>query len=201
MTDTVRLRIFFTGVGGQGSLTASRLLGETAMDAGIDVLVGEIHGMSQRGGVVESSVMIGDVFGSILEDGEADLLVAFEPLEMARAMRKASADTVVIVNTRPILPSTVSRGQARYPEVDGLLDSVRPAVNKLITMDATRLAMERAGTPLATNMVMLGATCGTGLLPFGEDAMRAVIEARTAERFREGNLRAFAAGIKAASED
>jgi len=196
---TTRLRIFFAGVGGQGSLTASRLLGEIAMEAGYDVLVSELHGMSQRGGVVESSVFIGYVFGSILEDGEADLLVAFEPLEMVRAIAKASQGTTVLCNTRPILPSTVSRGQARYPGIDLMLDAVRPEVGQLVSFDATDLAVQ-AGSVLATNMVMLGATCASGILPFAREDYHRVIEDKTPERFRETNIKAFEAGYRAVTE-
>ena len=196
---STRLRVFFAGVGGQGSLTASRLLGEIAMEAGYDTLVGEIHGMSQRGGVVESSVFIGYVFGPILEDGEADLLVAFEPLEMARAIAKASAETTVLCNTRTILPSTVSRGLSRYPDVDGLIAKLRPAVKRLVAFDATELAVQ-AGSVLSTNMVMLGAACASGLLPFDRAEYQRVIDEKTPARFRETNTRAFDAGFKAVAE-
>ena len=101
--------IFIIGVGGQGSLTTSRILGEAALRAGQNVLVGEIHGMAQRGGVVESTVRIGDVYGPTISEGCADVLLGFEPVETVRGLHKASKNTLVIVNTHAIVPATVYR--------------------------------------------------------------------------------------------
>ena len=106
------LRVAVRGVGGQGSLTLSRLLGEAALLAGQNVVVSEVHGMSQRGGVVESSVLIGDVKSPLIGAQDADLLVAFESVEGLRAASYVSKKTVVIVNERKNVPFSVSMGRA-----------------------------------------------------------------------------------------
>jgi indolepyruvate ferredoxin oxidoreductase beta subunit len=190
----LKRRIFITGVGGQGSLTASRILGEAAMGAGYPVLVGEIHGMSQRGGVVESTVVIGDVRSPIIEDGTADLLVAFEPLEALRAARKANARTVMVVNTRMVVPTTVSRGQASYPSIEQGIQDLRQALAAVIAFDATELALS-AGSAMATNMVLLGAAAQTGLLPLSPEELLAALVQRSPGRWRTINIRAFELGL------
>ncbi|MCK4488500.1 MAG: 2-oxoacid:acceptor oxidoreductase family protein, partial [Desulfobacterales bacterium] len=108
-------RVYLTGVGGQGTLLATMVLAEAATWAGHNTLASEVHGMAQRGGVVESMVVIGNIRSPIISDGEADVLVGFEPVETYRAMRKCSADSVVVSNTVPIIPYTVAIGRGRYP--------------------------------------------------------------------------------------
>ena len=111
-------RIVNVGVGGQGNLLASNLLGKAALDAGLPVMVSEIHGMAQRGGVVESAVILGEALSPIVSNGEADIVVGFEPVETLRALTKANKDTLVLTSTRPLPPFTVAIGQAAYPDVD-----------------------------------------------------------------------------------
>ena len=98
------VRIFFTGVGGQGNVLASKLLGEAALLSDIPVVLSEIHGMSQRGGVVESTAVIGGALSPVIADGEADILMAFEPLEALRALRKINGKSIVVVSTAPLPP-------------------------------------------------------------------------------------------------
>jgi len=189
-----KLRIFITGVGGQGSLTASRLLGEAALQAGQNVVVSEIHGMSQRGGVVETAVLIGNIHSPIIGDLQADCILGFEPLETLRAMIKASPETIVVTNTRPIVPITVSLGQSQYPEIRDILEriSVYLAEGQMIALDAVELAKE-AGAAMAVNMVLLGALSATVPLPFSGDHLLEAIE-QFAPRYAEANLRAFGLG-------
>ena len=118
-------RCVFVGVGGQGNLLASRLLGEAALATGVPAVVSEIHGMAQRGGVVESAVLLGDVTSPIVSEAEADVLIGFEPLETMRALGKCNVDSLVITNTQPLPPFTVSVGQGVYPPVDEVLDRSR----------------------------------------------------------------------------
>ena len=108
-------RLVFIGVGGQGNLLASRLLGEAALLMNIPTVVSEIHGMAQRGGIVESAVLLGDVSSPIVSSSEADVLIGFEPLETLRALGKCNKDTVVITNTHPLPPFTVAVGQESTP--------------------------------------------------------------------------------------
>lgn len=185
--------IFLTGVGGQGSLTASRLLGEAALAAGLNVLVGEIHGMAQRGGVVESSVRIGDVHGAMISDGGADVLLGFEPVETVRALAKAGPDTLVVSNTRPVVPFSVSLKSGRYPPLEELLGAVRAVTKHLLALDAAAMA-QQAGSGRAVNSVMLGVLAGTGRLPFPAHLLlEAILQAVPAKQ-AEANRRAFAAG-------
>ena len=97
-------RIVFVGVGGQGNLLASRLLGEACLAAGIPAVVSEIHGMAQRGGIVESAIVMGDATSPIVSKGEADILIGFEPSETLRALNKCNKNTVVITNIHPLPP-------------------------------------------------------------------------------------------------
>jgi indolepyruvate ferredoxin oxidoreductase beta subunit len=147
-------RYVFIGVGGQGNLLVSRLLGEAALSVDIPVVVSEIHGMAQRGGIVESAVLLGNVTSPIVSNGEADVLIGFEPLETLRALGKCNKDTLVITNTSPLPPFTVSIGQGKYPPVDEVLAQINTKVENVITLNGVELAQE-AGNPLSLNMVML----------------------------------------------
>jgi indolepyruvate ferredoxin oxidoreductase beta subunit len=193
MTD--KTDIFMTGVGGQGSLSASTALGEAATRAGLKVLVGEIHGMAQRGGVVESTVRIGNVHGPIIPDGHADLLLGFEPVESWRALHKASPKTMVITNTHPIVPATVSMKGDDYPDPDFVVAQIRAFCPNTLAIDATEIAKE-AGNPRAMNTVLLGVVAGTGILPFDAEILRAVIMANVPKKTIEANERAFDRGVE-----
>src|SRR5512135_1042918 len=149
------MRIFFTGVGGQGTLLATRLVGEAALEEGLEVTMSEIHGMAQRGGVVESSVVVGDVLSPTIADGEADVLMAFEPLEAARALPKCHEKTMVITSTAPIVPFTVATGQSTYPDLQSLQDLIRENVAQLLWVDTNEVARQ-AGSERAANIVMVG---------------------------------------------
>jgi indolepyruvate ferredoxin oxidoreductase, beta subunit len=112
-TPTIRLRIFLTGVGGQGTLLASRVLGEAALEAGLSPLVSETHGMAQRGGIVVSTVVLGGVKSPIISPGEADVVLGFEALETFRALNYCHAKSLVIANTAAIAPYPVAIGQGQ----------------------------------------------------------------------------------------
>jgi indolepyruvate ferredoxin oxidoreductase beta subunit len=190
-------RVVFIGVGGQGNLLASRLLGEAALSSSIPAVVSEIHGMAQRGGIVESAVLLGEVSSPIVSNGEADVFVGFEPLETLRGLTKCNKETVVITNIQPLPPFTVSVGQGTYPPVDKMLDLIQPKVKKVIALRGNALA-EEAGNPLSLNMVMLGALIGSGTIAVGADAMRQIIAETTKKAFLESNLKAFDLGMQAA---
>jgi indolepyruvate ferredoxin oxidoreductase beta subunit len=191
-------RVVFIGVGGQGNLLASRLLGEAALSLNIPSVVSEIHGMAQRGGIVESAVLLGDVTSPIVSNAEADVLVGFEPLETLRALGKCNKDTIVITNTHPLPPFTVSVGQGIYPPVDEIINMIRTKSKKAIALDGNAMA-EKAGNPLSLNMVMLGALIGSGSIPVGAEDMKKTISTNTKKAFLESNLKAFDLGIKSAN--
>jgi len=191
--------IFITGVGGQGSLSASRYLGEAAARAGLKVLVGEIHGMAQRGGIVESTVRIGAVHGPIVSDGQADVLIGFEPIETLRALGKASPDTLVVTNTYRMVPPLVSMRGGAYPEAADVVEQIRTFCKEVIALDATEIARE-AGNAQALNSVMLGVVAGTGVLPFDVDLLHEVVMAGVPKRAIDVNEKAFAMGVEVGSE-
>jgi len=195
----IRLRIFLTGVGGQGTLLASRVLGEAALEAGFSPLVSETHGMAQRGGIVVSSVVLGEVKSPIISPGEADVLLGFEALEAFRALNYCHARSLVIANTAAIAPYPVATGQAQYPPVDRLMELLGEHVGGLLAFDAGERA-RAAGSALAVNMVLLGALAGTASLPFSQEDLLHILRTRTNPKFLEANLHAFQAGVDAAQE-
>lgn len=191
-------RIVFVGVGGQGNLLASNLLGQAALETGGHVVVSEIHGMAQRGGVVESAVILGEATSPIVSNGEADVLVAFEPVEALRLLNKANKDTLIITNTRPLPPFTVAIGLAPYPEPDDSVAFIKKKLEKVVAFDGQALA-EEAENPLSLNMVMLGALFASADLPIPVKTMKKVIRAKTKKRFAASNIKAFDLGYKAAA--
>ncbi len=187
--------IFVIGVGGQGTLLASKIIGNAVMNAGGNVLISEIHGMAQRGGVVRSTVRIGDVKSPLVGAGKADVILAFEPAEALRALYKASKDTVIIANTHPTIPFTVSLGKMTYPDVLPELEKISPMVKRLIKFDANDIARE-AGAVITANIVMLGALAGSGVLPFQAEHLRGAIRNSVPARAVDVNMRAFDMGMK-----
>jgi len=192
-------RCVFVGVGGQGNLLASNLLGQAALSMGIPVVVSEIHGMAQRGGVVESAVLLGGANSPIVSNGEADVLISFEPLETLRILPKCNKKTLVITNAQPLPPFTVAVGQGKYPPVDEILDKVGKKVGKVVTLNGNDLA-EKAGNVLSLNMVMLGALIGTGATAVTEKVMKDIIAGSTKKAFLDSNLKAFDLGKDAAQK-
>jgi indolepyruvate ferredoxin oxidoreductase, beta subunit len=193
------IRLIIVAVGGQGNLLASKVLGEAALLAGIPVHMSEIHGMAQRGGVVESAIVFGNAHSNLISDGEADLLLGFEPSETLRALNKCNPDTVVITNMVPLPPFTVAIGKGVYPDLDHLQQTIRAKTRKLIAFDALALARE-AGSVLTLNIVLLGALVQTGLLPITADQVKLAIKGKTKADFVEMNLNAFDAGFEAAGK-
>ncbi|MBU4566578.1 MAG: indolepyruvate oxidoreductase subunit beta [Pseudomonadota bacterium] len=191
-------RIVFVGVGGQGNLLASNLLGQAALAAGQHVVVSEIHGMAQRGGVVESAVILGDATSPIVSNGEADVLVSFEPVEALRLLNKVNKDSLVITNTRPLPPFTVAIGAASYPAPEESVAFLKKKLDKVIAFDGQSLA-EEAKNPLSLNMVMLGALFGAVDLPIDVKTMKKIIRTQTKKRFAAANVLAFDLGYKAAA--
>lgn len=185
--------VMIVGVGGQGTLLASRVLGRVMLDAGFDVKVSEVHGMSQRGGSVVTYVRWGErVESPVINEGEADILLAFEQLEAARFLPYLQADGVIITNTQKIDPMPVITGAAAYPE--GLLEKIREKGVRLTAVDALGLA-ERAGSQKAVNVVLIGAMASSLDIP--EACWLTAIEKTVPAKFLEMNKRAFALGYQA----
>jgi indolepyruvate ferredoxin oxidoreductase beta subunit len=190
-------RLIIVAVGGQGNLLASKVIGESALMADIPVRMSEIHGMAQRGGVVESSIIFGDAQSTIISDGEADVLVGFEPSETLRALNKCHSDTVVISNLTPLSPFTVTVGSGIYPDLNVIQALIRSKTAKLIAFHADALARE-AGNILSVNMVLLGALIQTGKIPLTKETVKDAIKRTTKTAFVETNLKAFESGFSKA---
>jgi indolepyruvate ferredoxin oxidoreductase beta subunit len=192
-------RLIIVAVGGQGNLLASKVLGEAALLADIPVRMSEIHGMAQRGGVVESAVVFGDADSTIISDGEADGLLGFEPSETLRALNKCNADTVVITNTAPLPPFTVAIGKGTYPDIQRLQGLIGNKTARLIAFDAQALA-KQAGNIMSLNMVLLGALIQTGIMPVSADNVKEAIRTSTKKAFVDINIKAFELGFEAAAK-
>jgi indolepyruvate ferredoxin oxidoreductase, beta subunit len=193
------IRLIIVAVGGQGNLLASKVLGEAALSAGVPVRMGEVHGMAQRGGVVESALVFGDARSMLISDNEADVLLGFEPLEALRALTKCNRNTVVITNTAPVPPITVAIGKGTYPDLDRIQDIIRAKTKRLVAFDGLALA-KTAGDAMALNMVLIGALIQTGIVPITAEQVRQVISAKTKATFVETNLKAFDSGFGAAQQ-
>jgi indolepyruvate ferredoxin oxidoreductase beta subunit len=194
-------RLLIVAVGGQGNILTARVIGEAAVSMGIPVRMSEFHGMAQRGGVVESMILLGEGHSTVIADGEADVLVGFEPAETLRAAKKCNPETVVITNTRPVPPFLVALGKAQYPPVEESLEKLASKVKNLIAFDATELA-SKAGSVLSMNMVMLGALARSETIPVGSEILREAIKERIKAKkaLLETNLRAFDLGYEAAAK-
>ena len=184
--------IMIVGVGGQGSLLASKLLGRLLIDEGYDVKVSEVHGMSQRGGSVVTYVRYGDkVYSPIIERGEADQIVSFEKLEAARWLPCLKKGGRVIVNSQQIDPMPVIAGAAEYPAE--ILDELRDKGVDVEEIDALETARE-AGSAKAVNIVLMARLARHLDIP--EEKWLAAIEKTVKPAFRELNIRAFKAGYE-----
>lgn len=184
--------IMIVGVGGQGTLLTSRLLGDVLVKEDYDVKVSEVHGMSQRGGSVVTYVKYGDKVASpIVEKGEADLILAFEPLEAARWLPYLKVGGKIIVNTRTIDPMPVIMGNATYPE--DVLGDLKKLNIDLTEVDALDLALE-AGNSKSTNVVLVGVMANYMDIPV--ESWKESIKATVPAKFLELNIKAFDLGYK-----
>ena len=185
--------IMIVGVGGQGSLLASKLLGRLLTDEGYDVKVSEVHGMSQRGGSVVTYVRFGDKVNSpIVSEGEADFIISFEKLEAARYASFLKKDGRIIVNTQEIDPMPVIIGAAQYP--NDVLTELKNKGVQIDDMDALSMANE-AGSSKAVNIVLMGKAAKYFGIPY--EKWIAAIENTVAPKFIEMNKKAFELGYKA----
>lgn len=191
-------KIVVAGVGGQGTLLASRLLAESAIRVGLPVMIGETYGMAQRGGPVMGNVQIGgEPHNPQIREGDADVLLAFEPAEaVRRGIAFLKKGGLALVNTRVTAPVEVISGMMAYPEMEKLMALLREVTERIVSFDATALA-EEAGDPIATNMVMIGALAASGVLPFGEETVLQVMKESLRPRYYDLNLKAFQLGRRA----
>ena len=182
--------IMIVGVGGQGSLLASKLLGSLLTDEGYDVKVSEVHGMSQRGGSVVTYVRFGEkVYSPVISEGEADVIVSFEKIEAARHLACLKKDGKVIVNTQEIDPMPVITGAAEYPT--DIIEEMKAKGAFVDAIDAPSLAKE-AGNPKSVNIVLMGRVAKYFDIPY--EKWIAAIEKSVKPQFVEINKKAFDLG-------
>jgi indolepyruvate ferredoxin oxidoreductase beta subunit len=192
--------ILLGGVGGQGVILMSELLGRSAIADGLKVRGSEILGMAVRGGSVTSIIRIGeDVYGPLIPQGKCDVLIGMEPSEGLRNASYLSRSGSVILNTTPIIPFTVSLGQSSYPSLDQILEKLNSVAGKVITLNAAELAKE-AGSLLSANIVMLGALFGTGLLPIKVSTIKESVQARFPAKVAPVNIKAFDLGYQVSQQ-
>jgi indolepyruvate ferredoxin oxidoreductase beta subunit len=188
--SALRGNIFLAGVGGQGILLASEVLGEAFLAGGYDVKKSEVHGMAQRGGAVTTHLRFGPkVHSPLVEPGTADLLIAFEKLEALRFIHYLKSGGTAVVNSQEIPPAPVSSGQERYPE--RIEARLREATSHVHMVDALAAALALHEVR-AVNMVMTGAA--SYFLPLPEDAYVAALTKRLPAKYVEVNVQAFRAG-------
>jgi indolepyruvate ferredoxin oxidoreductase beta subunit len=191
-------KIVVAGVGGQGTLLASRLLAEAAIKSGMHVKIGETYGMAQRGGPVMGHIQIGgETSNPQIRKAEADVLIGFEPVEaVRRGVTYLKKDGLALINTRVTAPVEVVSGMIPYPDMDKLMELLKQVTGNIHEFDATGIA-EKAGDPITTNIVMLGALTESGLLSYSEETVLETLKESLRPQFLELNLRAFELGKKA----
>jgi indolepyruvate ferredoxin oxidoreductase beta subunit len=188
--------LLITGVGGQGAILASDIIGKAAVASGLPIRAAETHGMAQRGGSVVNHIRVGNDYGSMIPKKGADLLLALEPMEAVRYLDFLKDGGIIIVNTQPVIPVTVTSGLAKYPDVSDIVDVLS---EKYIVkaFNADELAFE-AGSRLAMNVVMVGAV--SGYLPISKEILLESVKALVPQKTIEVNLRAFEAGRRKVEE-
>ena len=194
--DNKNYSIYISGVGGQGIIKTSVIIGEAAMLEGYDVVMSEIHGMSQRGGSVSTELKIGNFKSSIVEESKADLILAFEPIEVLRGLNKANKDTTLIFNTFPIVPSTLTQTGETYPEIDDIINNLKDNFDSVYPIEGNGLAVE-AGSILSLNMVLLGACVANDDFPLSKETVETAMKNNLAPKFHEMNLKAIENGYNA----
>jgi indolepyruvate ferredoxin oxidoreductase beta subunit len=196
MTKKSEINIIICGVGGQGVVLVSELLGNAAIRGGVPVKGSEVLGMAQRGGSVFSNLRLGgDVIAPMTPEGKCDVLIAVEPSEALRNIQYLAKNSVVVLNTTTVMPYTVYLGQSGYPTQDEIINKLRKVTDRIITLDASGLA-KQAGSLQAANVVMLGALFGTGLMPVKDETAKEAILARFKAKVGEINIKAFDLGYE-----
>ncbi len=195
MKDLKEFNLIVTGVGGQGSVLASHIVAEAAVEKGFKVRVGETFGAAQRGGKVHSHVRIGEeVYGPLCPSKSLDVLVGLEPNETLRlALKYANKNTLIITNSRPVPSMDANIGADDYPDVSLIVEALGKISERVVSFDATELAV-KAGNERTMNVVILGALASSGKLPFERESLLEAVLGRVPPRTVEVNKTAFITG-------
>jgi indolepyruvate ferredoxin oxidoreductase beta subunit len=196
VTKTKELNIIICGVGGQGVVLLSELLGSAAVRDGVALKGSEVLGMAQRGGSVFSNIRLGgDALSPLTPEGRCDVIIAVEPSEALRNIQYLARDGVVVLNSQTVLPFTVFLGKSGYPTIKEIEKGLKKVTDRIITLDAAALA-QQAGSLQSANVVMLGALYGTGLVPMSVETAKAAILGRFKAKVGEINVKAFDMGYE-----
>jgi indolepyruvate ferredoxin oxidoreductase beta subunit len=196
------LNLIITGVGGQGNVLASQLIGKALVRENFYVTIGETYGATQRGGAVMSHLRISkeSQFSPLIPEGQADIVVALEPVEALRVIGQYGNPSVyAVINSRPIFPTAVTVGDVEYPSLEKIRGAIRDLAKKFWFVDATAAAMA-FGSPIFTNIIMVGALAGTRLIPVGKKTFEETIRENFPEKTQEANLKAFDQGMEMTRE-
>lgn len=194
--------VIIGGVGGQGNVLASQILGEMLVSQGYVITIGETYGASQHGGAVMSHLRIStkDQFSPLIPEGQCDLLIALEPVEGLRILdHYGSPRVMTLLNTRPIHPMDVISGNAAYPEVSKVMAKIKELSRRVWRLNATEVALEM-GDPIFSNIVMLGALCAIEVLPINQQGFELVIKDLLPSRTLDENMKAFDRGREVVRE-
>lgn len=186
--------IYLVGVGGQGIITASKIIGNAAILAGESVVLSETHGMAQRGGSVVCTARIGDSSDPLIPDRGADVILSLELLETVRALCKANDDTIVVASTEKMVPLSVSTQKMKYPSLEEVKRRVEGASRGALFIESREIAAEE-GVPISSNIVMVGALAGTGATGIDPDFFQKAVEMSISRSIPE-NRRAFGRGVE-----
>jgi len=185
--------IVFAGIGGQGVITVSNIVGRAAVIEGKNAMMTELHGMAQRGGRISVDLRIGNYRNAIIPNGSADVIVAFEEMEAVRNIGKMKEDGIIIINERRIHPITLIRNAQNYPERE--MEEILSRFN-VIRIRADEIAL-KLGSKKSVNMVMLGALYASGTLELKEESIMRAVEESFGSRYMEINKNAFLQGRNA----
>ncbi|MGB2800374.1 MAG: indolepyruvate oxidoreductase subunit beta [Dehalococcoidia bacterium] len=195
------LNLIVIGAAGQGNVQISLLIGDTLVREGYLVTFGQTYGATQRGGTVTNYVRISKEVqcSPIVPEGRADIILALEPVEAMRMLRRyGNPNVITIINSRPIHPIDITGGQAEYPELDELLDAIKRLSAKAWVINATEEA-QRLGDPILANVILTGALIGSGTVPLDEKSVEPLLQERFPKAF-ELNMAAFSRGIELVSQ-
>ena len=196
------INLIITGVGGQGNILISKLMGEAMLEEGYWVTIGETYGASQRGGSVASHVRISKTtqHGPLIPEGQAHIILGLEPMESLRMLGTyGNPKTDVITNIRPVHPMAVAIGEAEYPSLDRIKQGIRELSRDAWYLDASEIAIE-LGAPLLTNMVMAGALIGSGRISLEEEEFERQLKMNFDKEKLSLNLKAFTLGVSTIRE-
>jgi indolepyruvate ferredoxin oxidoreductase beta subunit len=191
----MEFNIIISGVGGQGNVRAAQIIGLAALKSGYDVKITDVYGIAQRGGSVLSHVRIGEnIYSPLIEEHKADIVLGLEPMECLRAtINFLKIKGIVIINTRPIYPVEVLIGKAKYPDVNNIVSLIKKIAKFVLAFDATKIA-EDIGSPIATNIVLIGALIGLDVIPLKKELLIEAIRESLPYNIEE-NIKAFNEGF------